>query len=307
MGWTKKLLQDLHDRLSPSEFEKFVYVLLDRMGFSERELVAKSGDGGVDLTATWTQSQAPGLEIDLGFVIQVKRLNPGASLNPIYLRALKGSMTPGQWGLLITTGRVSARTREEGLKDPSRIVSVIDGRQLAELCAKYAVGVRKEYHFDTTFLKPKVDSGELREPTPSKTFPKDLSEILTNAGKEHFERVGRTSIYKSHSKTLISRWSQRYKRKGQNYWYVLTAKDLESIRNYGITHFAYVCSDVGVVFLPVKIVLRNVKAGNLGRTPKEGQLRHYHISFEEDKGRFKWVLRNGVRENVEKFFYEIRK
>ena len=123
------------------------------MGFSELELTGKSGDGGIDLVGTWTQTQVPGLEIDLNYVIQVKRSSPRASLNPIYLRALKGSMAPGQWGLLITTGRISSRTRQEAVADPTRIVSVIDGSQLLELCTEFEVGVKKESSFDKSFLK----------------------------------------------------------------------------------------------------------------------------------------------------------
>jgi len=306
MSWTKKLLQDLHDKLSPSEFEKLIYALLDKMGFSDLELTGKSGDGGIDLISTWAP-QVPGLEIDLNFVIQVKRTNPKNSLNPIVLRALKGSMTPGQYGLLVTTGKVSSKTREEGLKDPSRIVSVIDGSQLVELCTEHEVGVKREYHFDTSFLRPKIKFEEPLEPVPSRTFPRDLSEILTTAVGETFERVGRTSIYKSHSTVVIGRWSQRYERKDQNYWYGLTSRDLASIRSHGITHFAYVCSDVGVVLLPTRIISKPVETGTLGRTPKEGPLRHYHIQFKDDKGELKWVLRNGVQESVEEFFYRIKK
>ena len=75
------ILHQIHDSLSPSEFERLIYALLDKMGFSELELTGKSGDGGIDLVGTWTQTQVPGLEIDLNYVIQVKRSSPRASLN----------------------------------------------------------------------------------------------------------------------------------------------------------------------------------------------------------------------------------
>lgn len=86
------ILEQIHDNLSPSAFERLIYALLDKKGFSEIELTAQSGDGGIDLVGTSTQTQVPGLEIDLNYKIQVKRTSPRTSLNPIYLRALKASM-----------------------------------------------------------------------------------------------------------------------------------------------------------------------------------------------------------------------
>jgi restriction endonuclease Mrr len=56
-----KIAQELHDKLSPVQFEKLVYVLLGEMGFEDVELTGRSGDGEIDLKAAWTQSQVPGL------------------------------------------------------------------------------------------------------------------------------------------------------------------------------------------------------------------------------------------------------
>ena len=69
MSGKRVILDQFHDGLSPSEFERLIYALLDKMGFSELELTAKSGDGGIDLVGTWTQTQVPGLEIDLNYVL----------------------------------------------------------------------------------------------------------------------------------------------------------------------------------------------------------------------------------------------
>lgn len=285
-----------------------IYALLREIGFSELALTGKSGDGGIDLTGTWTPPHdfAPGLEINLDFVIQAKRTDPKKPLNPIYLRALKGSMTAGQWGLLVTTGRISSRTREEGLKDPARIVSTISGSDLAELCARHQIGVRQEYEFDKSFLKPEPELAE-PEPAPVKTIPRDIGKILADALGETFTRVGRSQLYRSESKILIARWSQRYQRKGQNYWYALTSSDVESVKNYDLTHFAYVCSDVGVILLPASVVMERVRSKALGRTPKAGPLRHYHIQFEQVEEKIFWILRNGVKENVTPYFHKLSK
>ena len=215
-------------------------------------------------------------------------------------------MKTGQWGLLITTGKVSSRTREEGLKEPGRVVSTISGSDLAKMCARYQIGIKPEYNFDKSFLKPKTDVGE-PEPSPAEAVPHDLSKILTLALGEAFERVGRTPLHKSKSKMLIARWSQRYKRKGQNYWYGLTSRDIESVENHNLTHFAYVCAKTGVALLSVSMVMKHVQADTLGKSPKVGPLRHYHIQFDDSKGELKWILKNGVRESIEQFFYRFKK
>ena len=114
-----KQLQELHDNLSPAEFERLVHVLLEGMEFVEIRHTGKSGDEGVDLQAVWNQVQVPELDIDLHFVIQVKRFNTEITLNPRLVRELRGSLKPGEWGLLITSARVSPQTRQSGLKDPT--------------------------------------------------------------------------------------------------------------------------------------------------------------------------------------------
>lgn len=306
MPLEREHLRQIHDILSPPQFEKLVYSLLDRMGFTDVQLVGKSGDGGIDLQATWTQTEVPGLRIDLDFVIQAKKFDPERSLNPRIVRELRGSLTSGQWGLLITTSKVTAQTREEGLRDPSRVVSVIDGGQLVYLCQEYEVGFRKDYEFDAAFLEPAQTPDSPPSGEPPKGMPTDLTDLLTESIDEKFERLGRTPIYKSKDKTLIARWSQRYPRKGQNYWYGLTAKDVSSIEENALTHFGYVCDGVGTVLIPVGVMLSKIQNNELGRTPKEGNLRHYHISFaESDKGLI-WTQKAGKSESVQQFFHQTK-
>ena len=215
MSWKRELLDDIHKKLSPSNFEKLVFTLLDNMGFSDLELLGRSGDGGIDLRATWTQSQVAGLEIDLNFVIQVKRYRSRTTLSPRILRELRGVMHSGEWGLLVTTGRVSSKTREYGLDDASRIISIIDGSDLVELCAEYEVGARKEYQFDNSFLAPEIieETPIEIESTPS-SYPRNLSDFLTKSLNEKFTKVGNLPLYKSDNKSVIARWSQRYERQG---------------------------------------------------------------------------------------------
>lgn len=301
------LARQLHSSLTPSQFEKLVYALLERMGFADIHLTGRSGDEGIDLKATWNQTQVPGLQVDLDFVLQAKRFKPAASLNPRFVRELRGTLSSGQWGLLITTARVTAQTREDGLKDPSRIVSIIDGDQLIELCKKYHVGILPEYHVDVGFLKEEEvrDVPHLIEPL--KSAPGDLVSVLSNSLGEKFQRIGRTTLYKGASKTLVARWSQRYPRRSKNYWYVLSSRDLSSPKEYGVTHFAYVCGDSGTALFPTSVIENHVTDGKLPRTMEDGALRHYHIEFRDSDNGLEWILKDGIRENIQLYFHGLPK
>lgn len=302
MSRNRELLEKIHTRLSPPEFEKLVFVLFENMGFSDLELLGRSGDSGIDLRATWTQSQVPGLEIDLYFVIQVKRYSPSTTLSPRILRELRGVMMNGEWGLLVTTGRVSARVREFGVEDSSRVISIIDGSQLVELCIEYEVGVRKEYLFDSAFLLPEVDDETPIEivSTPSK-YPRDLSEILTSGLNEEFTKIGNLPLYKGEKSLVIARWSRRHEKQALNYWYGLKARDLQLEKQYSITHFAYVCAREGILLLPHRLVLSHINNENLTKTEKDGKLIHYHMKFREEEGQLIWIVSAGILENVERY------
>lgn len=241
-------LVEIHRSLSASEFEQMVARLLGEMGFEDVRVTARPGDGGIDAEAVWSP-QVPGLRIDLGFRVQAKRYKPERVLPPRFVRELRGKLQPGQWGLVITTCRVSPQTKQEGLEDSGRVVLVIDGRQLVDLCQELGVGFKSEFRFDKSLLLPQTAEEPPTEPE-SKVPPLGLGGALSEALGKKFDRIGRSPIYKNTESTILARWSQRYARRDQNYWYGLTLKDVASVADYGVGYFAYVCGDVGVILLP---------------------------------------------------------
>jgi Restriction endonuclease len=91
-GPTEDPLRTLYDNLTPGEFEKLLYVLLDSMGFENVQLVARPRDGGIDLTATYSP-EIPGLQqVGLDSLIQAKRFGPDTTINPIHVRAPVGKI-----------------------------------------------------------------------------------------------------------------------------------------------------------------------------------------------------------------------
>ena len=118
----QNLLEKLHDNLTPMGFELLIEVLLEKLGFDDIDVTGQSGDSGVDLVATLRKSEIPGIETNIPYKIQAKRISPDVTLNPRYIRELRGSMVSGERGILITTASVSRKSvEEEALKDVSRL------------------------------------------------------------------------------------------------------------------------------------------------------------------------------------------
>jgi len=169
------------------------------------------------------------------------------------------------------------------------------------LCRKFEVGIKRNSIFDKAFLRTEIEKVKL--PKKNLEYPRDVSSILTNTLKETFQKVGRTAVYKSPFKTIVARWSQRYKINGGAYWFSLTTKDIEAIDTRKLTHLAYVCYKDGVVLLPVKLVLECIRKESFRRSPSKGPLSHYFIQFNEEDGKLNLHLRKGVRLNVEESYY----
>ncbi len=272
------------------------------MGFSDVVVTGRAGDRGIDLEATWTQKTVPGLEVDLSFKIQAKRYSPTTTINPRYVRELRGCLGSGEWGLLITTAKASHNTRKEGLLDSSRMISVIDGQGLIDLCKEFGVGIKTNYQIDLSFLEEKeapIELPEISEKTPL--------EMLNETLGEEFTRLGTSPIYKSRTKTVIARTSKYYGQKYPRYWYGTKAVDLIRVEKYSITNFAFICATKGIVLIPKKIMLQEIKKDNLNQSnTKEGKLIHYHIHFIEKNGSMLWRLKTGTK-NVDEFYIKTDK
>jgi len=147
------LLTKLHESLTPKGFELLIEKLLEKLGFDDIEVTGQSGDSGIDLMATLRRSEIPGIETNISYKIQAKRISPEVTLNPRYIRELRGSMVSGERGILITTANVSRKSvEEEALRDVSRLVLVIDGEKLVELCKQYEIAIIKQYDIDKDYI-----------------------------------------------------------------------------------------------------------------------------------------------------------
>jgi len=298
----KELLSKLHEKLSPYEFENYLLDLLTEMGFQDCEVTQYSGDSGIDLIGMW-ENNVPGLSTDMDFVIQAKRFDPNKSISPKYVRELRGTLTQGEMGLLITTGRATDNTIEEGLKDPLRQVSVIDGEKLIELCKKYEVGLSRKYEIDLSKYFDKSDK-KIEEPKEDKKIKN--STLLSKSLSKNYERVGNSPIYKSKENKVIFHKSKYYENKSRDYWFSITQKDFDRIKEQKISHIAFGCGSEGVALISSEKIKKEVSKDNINATfDSEGNVERYHIVFKKsEEETITWVKKSGKKEKIK--FYEFK-
>ncbi len=136
-SWKDDLLAVLRD-MEPSAFERLCQRLLRESGFTEVEVLGRSGDGGLDGSGI--------LKIGLlsfHVFFQCKRY-AGAVSSP-NIRDFRGAtIGRGDKGLFITTGRFTADARREAIRDGAPPIDLIDGDELCELLCKLELGVQTE-------------------------------------------------------------------------------------------------------------------------------------------------------------------
>lgn len=138
-------------------------------------------------------------------------------------------------------------------------------------------------------------------------YPRNLAPILTSILNKPFEQLGGLPLYKSGDDIIIGRWSKKYE-KPHDYWYGLKAHDFQLIKEYPVTHFAYVCDHEGILLLSKKDVMKQVAENKLTKSEKEdGSLIHYHIRLDNKNGQLNWILSDGVTLNVEEFYIRMVK
>lgn len=201
-----ELVKQLYSSVSPKGFEILIKDLLESIGFDDIEVTGRSGDSGIDLTATLRKSEIPGIDTSVSCIVQAKRYQTQRTLNPKIVRELRGSMQSGQRGILITTCRVSSKTiEEEAMKDPSRIVLVIDGERLIELCKSKRIGVLEKYIIDEDYLS-KLEVSET-EPEPAETKIIGSKLITQNDIKARILRIPKeVKLFIADQESVVVHW-----------------------------------------------------------------------------------------------------
>lgn len=133
----EKLLSQLRE-MPPLQFEGLVGDLLVELGFESIEITSGGNDGGVDVRGTLLIGDA----VRIKMAVQVKRW--AKSIQRPDVQRVRGSLSPHEQGLIITTGKFSkGAINDAELKD--RVpVALMNGEQLASLLMSYDMGVERK-------------------------------------------------------------------------------------------------------------------------------------------------------------------
>ena len=136
LSWKQQVLDALL-AMSPDAFERLSQRVLRECGFTQVEVIGRSGDGGIDGKGVL---RLGGL-INFQVVFQCKRYSGTVSAGTV--RDFRGAMIGrADKGLIISTGTFSRDARAEAMRDGAPAIDLVDGQELADLLKKYDLGVQ---------------------------------------------------------------------------------------------------------------------------------------------------------------------
>jgi hypothetical protein len=143
--------------LSPSRFEELCALYLQTLGCEDVKVVGAAtagslGDGGIDVTGTLAQSGLPAVRL----AVQAKRTAGG--IGPNVVTQLRGSLPPGAYGVVITTGHFTRAAILEADRADRNRIKLVDGPELAHVLVDSGIGVK-----NTTILVPRLDIAALND------------------------------------------------------------------------------------------------------------------------------------------------
>jgi Restriction endonuclease len=152
--------QDLLEHLrglSPARFEELCALYLRVLGCEDVKVTGAAtagslGDGGMDVTGTLAQAGLPAVRL----AVQAKRVTGG--VGPNVVTQLRGSIPPGTYGIVITTGHFTRAAIAEADRADRNTVRLVDGPELAHVLLDSGIGVKK-----TTISIPRLDTEALKE------------------------------------------------------------------------------------------------------------------------------------------------
>lgn len=134
----RKVLKACLLKIDPFAFERLIGELLEKLGYENVCVTKRSGDGGIDVTATLTVYGVTNVKT----AVQVKRYS--ANVGDKVVRELRGAVVVDQRGLIITTADFTKAAKEEASAENKMPISLVNGEKLLELLVKYGIGVKTQ-------------------------------------------------------------------------------------------------------------------------------------------------------------------
>lgn len=150
------LLEHLRS-LPPAQFEELCALYLRVLGCEDVKVVGAAtagslGDGGMDVTGTLAQAGLPAVRL----AVQAKRVVGG--VGPNVVTQLRGSIPPGTYGIVITTGHFTRAAIAEADRADRNTIKLVDGPELAHVLVESGIGVK-----NTTISVPRLNTAALNE------------------------------------------------------------------------------------------------------------------------------------------------
>jgi len=123
--------------LDPYVFEAVIGRLLLRLGFDDAVVTSRGNDKGIDVTATLRLEGVT----EVPTVIQAKRFT-SRNVDGGVVRELRGALTSGQHGVIITTSGFSRDAVTEAAAPGKTPIALVDGPGLVDLLVRKSLGVQ---------------------------------------------------------------------------------------------------------------------------------------------------------------------
>lgn len=145
LNWREQLLERVQ-ALPPDAFERLCARLLRIAGCIRVEVTQRSDDEGIDGVGI--------LEVSLlSFPVFFQAKRYRSLVGPAVVRELRGAMAGrGDKGILITSGTVSKRARDEATRPGTPPIDLIDGDRLCDLLLVHQLGVELQPVVDEAFF-----------------------------------------------------------------------------------------------------------------------------------------------------------
>ena len=139
----EEILLEVLKNLSPEGFEKICKRLLTEVGLQDVQITGRSGDQGIDGTGVIKVNDVVGFNV----IFQCKRYKD--AVVPHHVRDFRGTMQGrADKGMIITTGRFTAESHREAIRDGVPPIELIDGERLVSLFEKYQLGLKPKVVYD---------------------------------------------------------------------------------------------------------------------------------------------------------------
>ncbi len=146
--WKKVVLEIIIEKMTPNAFERLIQRILREKGFSQVEVLGKTGDGGIDGRGI---AKINGI-LSFHIIFQCKRYKGKVSASEI--RDFRGAMVGRtDKGLFITTGNFTRDAIKEANRDGAPAIDLMDGDKIAEKLKELNLGIDIELREHVTINK----------------------------------------------------------------------------------------------------------------------------------------------------------